>query len=354
MTDEQCLKAVIEENCCAAFAALVERYYRRVYAICLRRLRNAADAEDATQEVFRKLLERPESIHHDLGGWLCSCAVNTSVSMIRCNSARRRREEQAAAEDTGVPQMFDAVERSEIVSCLLNELDAQQRELLIRHVVEGVSQSSLARELGVTQQAVALRMTTIRRRLRAWLTQRRLGLAGPVWLLAGWWTDTRAAVLRVLGLTGTTTGGGAITGASAGKSVVATAVTVGLISLLPGDDPGAFSHRSGQTRGDIRIADVSSTLQGSPDTLHADAGTTSAGIVPGRYENNNSSGRRALTDLIALDPGFATQTYVVADPLQYAPVDFGDGAIEQVNISTAEPVRCFPVLGHTRSIHAAI
>ena len=177
----------MEENCCAAFAALVERYYRQVFSICYSRLNNRADAEDATQDVFRKLIESSDGIERDLSGWLRSCAVNTSISMIRSASARRRRE-NALENGTCSCESTEHIDRAELVNRMLDELDQQQRALLIRHVVGGVSQSALAEELGVTQQAVASRIMTIRKRLRSWLDLRHIGTLGLGWLVTGGWS----------------------------------------------------------------------------------------------------------------------------------------------------------------------
>ena len=49
---------------CEAFGALVEQFYSRVYAIVMQRLRNTAEADEVTQEVFlrafRKLYQLPK------------------------------------------------------------------------------------------------------------------------------------------------------------------------------------------------------------------------------------------------------------------------------------------------------
>lgn len=42
----------------AAFEALYRRHSRRVYAVCLRMMRNAPDVEDLTQEVFVHLFKK--------------------------------------------------------------------------------------------------------------------------------------------------------------------------------------------------------------------------------------------------------------------------------------------------------
>ncbi len=335
----------MEENCCKAFAALVDRYYRQVFSICYRRLNNRADAEDATQDVFRKLIESSDEIERDLGGWLRSCAVNTSISMIRSSSARRRREnacdnEECCAEST------EHIDRVELVNRMLSELDDQQRELLIRHVVGGVSQSALAQELGVTQQAVASRITTIRNRLRGWLDLRQITL-GLGFLVTGWWSTAKAAVIRTatsLGLP-TTGGGVGVVGASAGKGTIATAVAVSVICLLPGDDPQVLTQQ--HNRPD-RNTQARATTYSPADSQTRNAANSSATIDPNLLlvnDNTSSSAGRSLSSLMANAADVSLYPRTVTDPLQYNNTQVSEPLVNAAStspVAAATPVMTVP------------
>ncbi len=75
-------------------AALYQEHRGRVYHLCLRLgAGNVAWAEDATQDVFVKLLaELPRlSATEDLGGWIYRVTVNTCLSRLRREGSVWRR-----------------------------------------------------------------------------------------------------------------------------------------------------------------------------------------------------------------------------------------------------------------------
>ena len=88
-------------------------------------------------------------------------------------------------------------------------------------------------------------------------------------------------------------------GASAGKSAVATAVTVGVICLLPGDDPHIAMQNSGLSN-QGRQARTAMNTQGTSNQAYAVSGgsSVSAGL-PGTYDAGPSTRRRSLSNLRA-------------------------------------------------------
>ena len=65
-----------------AFGILAERYESAVYAIALRRLGNRAEAQELTQEVLVKAMERLHQLRlpERFGGWLRSIAVRMAIN----------------------------------------------------------------------------------------------------------------------------------------------------------------------------------------------------------------------------------------------------------------------------------
>lgn len=76
-----------------AVGDLYRRHSRRVYSLCLRITRDAADAEDLTQEVFIQLLRKIGSFRGDshFTTWLYRLTVNQSLMYLR--RVNRRREQ---------------------------------------------------------------------------------------------------------------------------------------------------------------------------------------------------------------------------------------------------------------------
>ncbi|MEM9294721.1 MAG: sigma-70 family RNA polymerase sigma factor [Planctomycetota bacterium] len=193
MTDPICLARLRNGHDAEAFGVLLQRYRGRVLAVCRRRLNNEADAEDATQDVFVKLLESARGIDDNLEGWLVRCARNTCVDVIRSHTRRRKYEAWrhgaagATAEASGA-----RLEDREFAGAMLRELAADDARLLMGHVASGATQRELASHAGVSQQAVAARLKKLRVQLQSW-SGRVLGglsLSG----LLGWATQGRVAL----------------------------------------------------------------------------------------------------------------------------------------------------------------
>ena len=76
-----------------AFTQLHERYRLRIYSVAFRIIRNAEEAQDATQEIFIKLyrsLDKWNGQISKLSTWIYRLAVNHSID---CYRARLRRAE---------------------------------------------------------------------------------------------------------------------------------------------------------------------------------------------------------------------------------------------------------------------
>jgi RNA polymerase sigma-70 factor, ECF subfamily len=87
-----------------AFGALVEQFYSRVYAIVMQRLRNTAEADEVTQEVFLRAFRKLSQLNEPaaFAGWLCQIAARLSI-----NRAVRRPPETACE-----PSSFDVMQQS--------------------------------------------------------------------------------------------------------------------------------------------------------------------------------------------------------------------------------------------------
>ena len=77
------------EGSMPAFEELYNRHHRRVYAICLRMLQNASEAEDLTQDVFIQLYRKIGSFRGDSAftTWLHRMTVNQVLMHFRNGSA---------------------------------------------------------------------------------------------------------------------------------------------------------------------------------------------------------------------------------------------------------------------------
>ncbi len=161
-----------------AFHTLVDRYHRRVFAICLEVLRSRSDAEDATQETFVKLARGAAGFRGEakLSTWLYRVARNVCTDQIR-HDARRpatpvadpgRLDDAPSQPDTSA-----ATAEQLAVAAALDDLDPLSRRALVLVAVEGLTYAEAGEVIGLPVGTVKSRVSRARGRLAAALTDRR-------------------------------------------------------------------------------------------------------------------------------------------------------------------------------------
>ncbi|MBK7858034.1 MAG: sigma-70 family RNA polymerase sigma factor [Archangiaceae bacterium] len=131
-----------------------------IYARCRRLLKDRAAAEDATQEIFIKILRAADSIPSDdaVMPWVHRVTTNYCLNSIR--DARRHAEPMP---NESLPELRDDdFEDSVVTKDFAEQLLAQQPEeikapVMLYHV-KGMEQSRVASWLGVSRRTVLYRL----------------------------------------------------------------------------------------------------------------------------------------------------------------------------------------------------
>jgi len=155
-----------------AFGRLVEQFQPTVYAIALRRLGNASEAVELTQDVFLHVLRRIHQLREPerFAGWMRQVAVRMAIN-------RATRRVAPATVDTGIlegaceraHQPVDELitrERAERLWEALRRLKTLDRESLVAFYIRGLSLVEIAGELDVPLGTIKRRLHTARKRLR--------------------------------------------------------------------------------------------------------------------------------------------------------------------------------------------
>lgn len=171
-----------------AYEALVRTNSTRLLTVARRILGTEEDARDALQEAFIsafKALPRFEG-HARLSTWLHRIVVNTALMKLR---SRKRRPEEPI--DTLLPGYKDdghqtiepvewsdgadvALERAEtraFVRAQIDKLPENYRTVLLLRDIEEMSTPEAADALGITENAVKIRLHRARQALRALIDQ---------------------------------------------------------------------------------------------------------------------------------------------------------------------------------------
>jgi len=97
LDDSGLLQEYVQRGSDEAFAALVGRHINKVYSVALRQVGNPHRAEEVTQAVFVILARQSRALlkHTSLSGWLFQTTRLTSLTLLRSEIRRGRREEEA-------------------------------------------------------------------------------------------------------------------------------------------------------------------------------------------------------------------------------------------------------------------
>jgi RNA polymerase sigma factor (sigma-70 family) len=150
-----------------AFADLVARHGRMVYGVCLRVLRNSADADDAFQATFFVLFRKAPTLRRgeSIGGWLHTVALRIALRARKRQAARYLLEREAAmTAESPVPQ--PEPQWTADLDAALARLPNDLRRPLVLCYLEGKTGDEAAAELGCSRSTLTRRLTEGREVLR--------------------------------------------------------------------------------------------------------------------------------------------------------------------------------------------
>ena len=140
----------------AAFEAIYRLHSGRVYALCLRMLRDPVEAEDLTQEAFLQLFRKLNTFRGEsaFSTWLHRLTVNLVLMRLRKKSppmvsieatADQDAEIDTATIDVGVPDLLleGSIDRLRLERCIA-QLPPGYRGIFVLHDIQGYQHSEIA------------------------------------------------------------------------------------------------------------------------------------------------------------------------------------------------------------------
>jgi RNA polymerase sigma-70 factor (ECF subfamily) len=149
-----------------AWAELVERYSRYVYAIAVQGFRLPyQDAEDVFQDVFAKAYEHLGRLRDDeaLRPWLAQLTRNACVDRLR---VAPREEATAELEPPGLDETLAHLDEALAVREALSRLSPDCREVLDRFFARDESYRTIGGALGIPSGTIASRISRCLEHLR--------------------------------------------------------------------------------------------------------------------------------------------------------------------------------------------
>lgn len=145
---------------------LYARFGPTIYARCRRLLKNQAMAEDATQEVFLKVLKHIESAP-DQGAalpWIHRITTNHCLNVLR--DSRRQAEPVAVVPEQRDDDFEDTVVSRDFAEHVLAETPDEEKQPAVMYHARGMEQSKVATALGISRRTVLYRLSAFAARAR--------------------------------------------------------------------------------------------------------------------------------------------------------------------------------------------
>lgn len=183
MNEDQAI-ALVKQGDIHAFTWLMGRYKHMVYTVVHRILRNALDAEEATQDTFVKVFEKMVDYQggSKFSTWLFSVAYRTAISQLR---KRRPETMDLEALGSGTPISTDedvavATDRTKALTKALSGLPVEDATVVSLYYLEEMSVEEIVTVTGIGASNVKVKLHRSRKRLMASLQEQ---LKDELWTL---------------------------------------------------------------------------------------------------------------------------------------------------------------------------
>lgn len=175
-SDESLFEAY-QQGQISAFHQLVRRHHKPVYRFCLRALGSPAGAEDATQEVFLRVVKYAPKWERKakFTTWLYTIARNYCIDEARKGRFRRteslnapafaadgesgtERIDQVEAETLPSDRVTESVRMRQAIDSAVQALPEDQREVFCLREYSGMAFKEIAQMVGVGENTIKSRM----------------------------------------------------------------------------------------------------------------------------------------------------------------------------------------------------
>ena len=136
--NDQDLMRIVQSGDYSPASEIYDRYSGRIYNFAFRFLKNSEAAEDATQEVFVKMLKHANQFHGDakLSTWLFSITANWCRDYLRKADNKSKESEDVlislpAPSELAPDRNLERRESERRVQRALQSLTAEQREAIL-------------------------------------------------------------------------------------------------------------------------------------------------------------------------------------------------------------------------------
>jgi RNA polymerase sigma-70 factor (ECF subfamily) len=159
----------------ASASVLFQGDYPRIFRYIMSMIRDAAEAEDLTQETFLRAYQRRDSLREEGAqtAWLYRIATHVCLDRLRQYARRSPKESDTDLDDMDIPEpdtpsLQQTLERDEMSECVqgyLNRLPDSYRAVILLHDMHELTAQEIAQLLGESLATIKIRLHRARRKL---------------------------------------------------------------------------------------------------------------------------------------------------------------------------------------------
>jgi RNA polymerase sigma-70 factor (ECF subfamily) len=177
VTSENQAITLAQRGDATAFEYLYKAYFRRVYSVCLRIIRNEAEAEDLTQQTFLQLFRKIGTFRGEssFSTWLYRVTVNvvllhmrqrkTAEAMVEDMEHYTAKEEWPGKHGSGGASVLSLVDRLNLRRAISKLSPGCKKQFLLYDIL-GYKHSEIAKRLGCSIGSSKSQLHKARKRLR--------------------------------------------------------------------------------------------------------------------------------------------------------------------------------------------
>jgi len=162
---DQELMRIVQAGDLSPASEIYDRYSGRIYNFALRFLKNSEAAEDATQEVFVKMIRHASQFQGDakLSTWLFSITANWCRDYLRKADNKSKESDDVlvtlpAPLENSPDRNLEKRENEARIQRALKALTPEQREAILLSRYQGLSYAEIAQISGCSEGAVKTRV----------------------------------------------------------------------------------------------------------------------------------------------------------------------------------------------------
>jgi RNA polymerase sigma factor (sigma-70 family) len=156
---------------------LFDTYSPKMYAICLRYVRDEMEAEDILVTAFTKIFEKIPQFKGEgsFEGWIRRIVVNDALTYLRKSRTMYLETDlEEADRDINLEQLADHLEAEDLLN-MIQQLPAGYRVVFNMYAIDGYSHKEIAGHLGISENTSKSQLSRARVYLQKMLADREPG-----------------------------------------------------------------------------------------------------------------------------------------------------------------------------------